>query len=108
MDKRFNCIVEYLEKKKSEKFSGSTKLSFEGGCIVAINEANKHDLPMSNISDVETVETLLNKIDHSFNGAIMFVYDRGDITQYAYSNSYKGETLRKFLGSSYAEMSKMR
>lgn len=99
MNKRFGCIVEYLEKIKKESFTGSVKLSFERGEIVAINEANQHDLPTkeNNYKDITThfLEMASNPI---FNGTVVFEFQYGKIIKYAYSKTYKGETLKKFLG----------
>lgn len=100
MKERFNCIVEYLNKKESEHFTGSTKLSFESGNCVAINEANKHDLPTTDVEESFCVISLLQQTKNPiFNGAIVLNYDNGKVTQYAYSKSFKGETLKKILGA---------
>ena len=98
---RFNCIVEYLNKKQTLNFSGSIKLSFENGDIVAVNEANKHDLPTTKNTKGEQLiaEYLRIATDHDFNGAIVFVFDSGKCTDYSYSRTYKGETLKNFLGA---------
>ncbi len=100
MDGRFNYIVEYLNNKKNKNFTGSTKLSFENGRLVAINEANKHDLPVTSIKDNQNIveECLSMAKDTIFNGAIIFVFEAGNVIQYAYSKSYKGDTLKKYLG----------
>ena len=101
MKERFNCIVEYLGRKKTQKFSGSVKLSFENGNAVAINEANRHELPVTPTNNGNAIlDTLLNEAKKPmFNGAIIFVFETGNITAYAYSKSFKGETLKKFLGA---------
>ena len=99
MNGRFNNVIEYLKQKKTSHFTGSTKLSFESGGLVGINEANKHDLPVTVAEKETTVDELLEMTkDPIFNGAIVLVYEEGNIIQYAYSKSYKGETLKKFLG----------
>lgn len=102
MKVHFNCIVEYLQNKsKKSSFTGSIKLSFENGEIVAINEANKHDLPTTHNTKGEQIVSDYLKIaaDSNFNGAVVFVFDSGKVTDYSYSRTYKGETLKKFLGA---------
>ena len=98
---RFNCIVEYLNEKQTSNFTGSVKLSFENGDIVMVNEANKHDLPTSKNTKGEQfiAEFLRNATEDNFNGAIVFVFDSGKCTDYSYSRTYKGETLKNFLGA---------
>lgn len=98
---RFNCIVEYINEKLLSNFTGSVKLSFENGDIVAVNEANKHDLPTTkNTKGNDLVAEYLNlATKHDFNGAVVFVYDSGRVTDYSYSRTYKGETLKNFLGA---------
>lgn len=98
---RFNCIVEYLNEKQSSNFTGSVKLSFENGDIVAVNEANKHDLPTSKNTKGEQLiaEYLETATENNFNGAVVFVFDSGKCTDYSYSRTYKGETLKNFLGA---------
>ena len=101
MKERFNCIVEYHNGKQDRKFTGSVKLSFENGNAVAINEANRHELPVTKTEDGNTIlNELLNESRRPmFNGAIVFVFESGTIIAYAYSKSFKGETLKKFLGA---------
>lgn len=101
MKERFNCIVEYLNGKQDRKFTGSVKLSFENGNAVAINEANRHELPVTKTEDGNIIlNELLNESQRPmFNGAIVFVFKSGRIIAYAYSKSFKGETLKKFLGA---------
>ena len=33
-----------------------------------------------------------------FNGAVVFVFQSGKIAEYSYSKTYKGTSLKKFLG----------
>lgn len=98
---RFNCIVEYLNEKQTSSFTGSVKLSFENGDIVMVNEANKHDLPTSKNTKGEQLiaEYLRTATENNFNGAVVFVFDSGKCTDYSYSRTYKGETLKNFLGA---------
>ncbi len=99
MKVRFNCIVAYLSEKQKSKFTGSIKLSFEGGDVVAVNEANKHDLPLTKNDESNVIDKYLNMAsDPLFNGAVVFVFESGEVTEYSYSKSYKGETLKRFLG----------
>lgn len=101
MKVRLDCIVDYLKGKLLSNFCGSIKLSFECGEIVAVNEANKHDLPSTENTSGEKViaDYLSIATKQDFNGAIVFVYDCGKVTDYSYSRTYKGETLRKFFGA---------
>ena len=100
MKVRFSCIVEYLNQKQKSNFTGSVKLSFENGEIVAVNEANRHDLPLTKAGDESVIKKYLDMANNPlFNGAVVFVYDSGKVTDYSYSKSYKGETLKKFLGA---------
>lgn len=97
----FNCIVEYLNEKQSSNFTGSVKLSFESGEIVALNEANRHDLPTTKNTRGERIiaDYLKTATGRNFNGAVVFVFDSGKCTDYSYSRTYKGETLKNFLGA---------
>jgi hypothetical protein len=97
---RINCIIEYLNKKQNSDFSGSVKLSFENGEIVAVSEANKHDLPLTVTTENNIVAKCLKMATEPlFNGAVVFFFADGKVTGYSYSKSYKGETLKKFLGA---------
>lgn len=99
MNGRFNRIFEYLDRRKYEQFSGSIKLSFEGGICVAINEANRHDIPLTKTENNNIAESCLNMAaKNDFNGAVVFVFENGRISEYSYSKTYKGDTLKKFLG----------
>lgn len=99
MNGRFNRIFEYLNRKKNEQFSGSIKLSFESGTCVAISEANRHDIPLTKVENETIAVSCLNMAEkHDFNGAVVFVFEDGKITEYSYSKTYKGDTLKKFLG----------
>lgn len=99
MNGRFNRIFAYLNRKKDEQFSGSIKLSFESGVCIAISEANRHDIPLTKTRDnAIAVNCLAMAEKHDFNGAVVFVFDDGKITEYSYSKTYKGDTLKKFLG----------
>ena len=100
MNGRFNRIVEYLKKKKSDNFTGSVKLSFEGGNCVAINEANRHETPLTESHDTKIIEDYLNMAANpDFNGAVVFAFESGSVHGYSYSKTYKGETLKKFFGA---------
>lgn len=101
MKVRFNCIVEYLNEKLQQNFTGSVKISFENGEIVAINEANKHDLPTTKNTKGEQLiaDYIRTATDRNFNGAVVFVFDSGKCTDYSYSRTYKGETLKKIWGA---------
>ena len=97
----YNRIIAYLEEKQKANFTGSVKLSFENGEIVAVNEANKHDLPKSkNEKGVQLItDYLRTATDKNFNGAVVFVFNSGKCTDYSYSRTYKGDTLKFFLGA---------
>lgn len=96
---RFNRIFAYLDRKKKELFSGSIKLSFECGDCIAISEANRHDIPLTKTENNNIAESCLNMAAKTdFNGAVVFVFESGKIAEYAYSKTYKGDTLKKFLG----------
>ena len=101
MKTHYKRIVEYLEEKQNTNFTGSVKLSFENGEIVALNEANKHDLPTSaNDKGVQLItDYIKTATDRSFNGAVVFVFNAGTCTDYSYSRTYKGDTLKNFLGA---------
>lgn len=96
----FNRIIEYLQKKIIQQFTGSIKLSFENGAIVAIFEANRFDIPTSQ-SETNTNETIQKYIEMikgtNYNGAIVFVFKNGEVIEYAYSRTYKGEVLQNCL-----------
>lgn len=99
MNGRFNRIFEYLNRKEDEQFSGSIKLSFESGICVAISEANRHDIPLTKTeNETIAVSCLAMAEKNDFNGAVVFVFEDGKITEYSYSKTYKGDTLKKFLG----------
>ena len=99
MNGRFNRIFEYLNRKEDEQFSGSIKLSFESGICVAISEANRHDIPLTKTENDNVASRCLNMAEKpDFNGAVVFVFESGKITEYSYSKTYKGDTLKKFLG----------
>lgn len=102
MKERFNCIIEYLNNRVKEAYTGSVKLSFERGECVLLHEANQHDLPVT-ASDSETQDIIKKYLemakDPIFNGAIVFVFENGEIKSFSYSKTYKGETLKKYLGA---------
>lgn len=98
MNRRFNRIFEYLNRKEDEQFSGSIKLSFENGICVAIGEANRYDIPLTKTENDNVASRCLDMAERSdFNGAVVFVFQCGKITEYSYSKTYKGTTLHKFL-----------
>ena len=98
---RSKCIAEYLQKKQSAFFSGSVKLSFERGDIVAINEANRYDLPTTKLENGEQIvaDLLEDATDSDFFGTIVFVFEGGTCKEYAYSRTFKGDLLRRQIGA---------
>ncbi|MGP1490077.1 MAG: hypothetical protein ACTTI6_03265 [Treponema sp.] len=99
MNGRFNRIFAYLNRKKDEQFSGSIKLSFESGVCMAISEANRHDVPVTRTDDTAIAVSCLAMAEkQDFNGAVVFVFESGKITEYSYSKTYRGDTLKKLLG----------
>ena len=94
---RLKQVIEYLEEKKRNNFTGSIRISFELGQIVALNEANRHDILTSQIEDYAVVGECFTMASNSlFSGHLSFVFCEGHITDYSYSKTLKGETLRKF------------
>lgn len=101
MKTRFNCVVEYLNGKSKSNFTGSVKLSFERGEVVAVSEANIHDLPTTpnKMGDLLVEAYLKTASADNFNGAIVFVFNAGKVTDYSYARTYKGDTLKNLLGA---------
>ena len=92
-------IIAYLENKKVDKFTGSIKLTFEKSKISSVSEANRHDLLTSFNFEKDIIFTFLEQIkDSAYYGSVVFVYEKGIITAYAYTRTYKDETLKNLLG----------
>lgn len=96
---QYKNIIAYLDSKKEEQFTGSIKLTFEKSKISTISEANKHDLLTTTNYEKDIIHALLKKTNESFfYGSVVFGYERGKITSYAYTRTFKDETLKNLLG----------
>ncbi|MGP1458961.1 MAG: hypothetical protein ACTTKL_06600 [Treponema sp.] len=96
MSIRFNRVVEYVDEKKKQKFSGVCKLGFENGGLVAISETNRAEIiyPEYKINPDACLQMAQDPI---FSGSILLEFENGSILSCSYLKSYKGETLRKYL-----------
>lgn len=88
-------IAEYLAKLERRNFTGSIRLSFEAGVLVAASEANRHDFPVTPADGGRDIVSWLLAMagDPAFYGALVFVFRQGSIESYSYSRSYRGEKL---------------
>lgn len=89
-------VSDYLETKTINQFTGSVRLSFEFGKLVAINEANQHDILTDKADDSVVAKYLKLASDPLFSGHLSFVFLQGKVTNYSYSKTLKGDTLKKF------------
>ena len=94
---RFNTVIDYVNGLKTKKFSGTCKLGFENGALVALTETNRAEIvyPEYRIAP----ETCISMSNNSlFSGTIMLEFENGIILNCSYVKSYKADTLRQYLG----------
>ena len=96
MNIRFNRVVEYINEKKMQKFSGVCKLGFENGGLVAITETNRVEILYPEYK-INPDDCLQMTQDPLFSGSILLEFENGIISSCSYLKSYKGETLRRYL-----------
>lgn len=97
---RIKQVIEYLEEKQKSQFTGSIRISFEFGNVVAINEANRHDLLTDEAKSNDIVaECFKMASDPLFSGHLSFVFKNGNVTNYSYAKMLKGDTLKRFFSN---------
>ena len=95
---RFQNVNEKLKSYAKTKFSGAAKIGIEMGKCVSFGVSNDFDVPKNKIEAHFLPEEFLSSIGNDFFGTIIYFYENGEITYYSYCQSFKGESLNKFLG----------
>ena len=92
-------IIDFLEKKKAQGFTGCVKMSFEDGELSFITEANHLETPRSKIFSQKTVAELVARTaERGFCGQLIFFFNHGEADFYSFSHTYRGEALSALLG----------
>lgn len=99
MKNHYDCIIAYIGTKQKELFDGSIKIGIEHGLIVDIREANSFDIETIKIKPEELTEKLIVALKPSFNGTLVFSFTAGEVREYGFNRTYKGEDLRKLFGA---------
>lgn len=95
MKNHYDCIIAYIGTKQKEHFDGSIKIGIEHGQIVDIREANSFDINTIKIKSEELNEKISTALKPSFNGTLVFTFAVGEVKEYGFNRTYKGEDLRK-------------
>lgn len=92
-------IIGFLDRKKSQGFTGCVKLVFEDGRLSLMTEANHLEIPRSKIFSRKTVSELLAATAESgFCGTLVFFFSRGEMEFYSFSRNYRGDALEAVMG----------
>ena len=91
-------IIDFLDKKRQQGFTGCVKMAFEDGKLSHIIEANHLDLPMTKIfSQKEVSELVAITAESGFCGQLVFFFNHGKIDFYSFVRNYRGEALEAIL-----------
>lgn len=97
-------IQKYLKKLQDSKKTLVTKISYEFGKPVSINEYSNYDQLLKKNAgtkpDHEFIAEILNEFggQRNFCGFIAFELTEGKLTGYATYSTYRADTLRQLLG----------
>ena len=92
-------IIDFLEKKKAQGFTGCVKMVFEDGVLSVVQEANRLDFPLTKVFSQKTVMELVAATkERNFCGVFVFSFNHGQIDFYSYARSYRGDALSALLG----------
>lgn len=93
-------IIDFLEKKKAQGFTGCVKMVFEDGRLSLVMEANRLDFPMSKVFSQKAILGLVDIAEkRNFCGTLVFSFNHGEIDFYSYVRNYRGEELNALMGS---------
>lgn len=92
-----NELLQKIENFKKQKFNGDLKIGIEYGRCCSVGVANKFDVPVSELDKVHGPDTFLKSIKNDFFGSIIYRFVNGEIKEYSFSQSFKGDSLHKYL-----------
>lgn len=95
----YKNIIEYLNKKQKELFSGAIKLGFENGRLVALSETNAIDSPTNEIDNDAAIQLVHNACTKNYNGTVAIIYNSGTPCRGGYIQTWKGEVLKEYFGA---------
>jgi len=82
-------VTNFINKKKSENFTGCIKLSFQGkNSEIACNVSNAVDLPITKSANSENILERI-KLQETFFGSVVIEYSKGEPVGYAYNEKVK-------------------
>ncbi|MGL4981689.1 MAG: hypothetical protein ACRC4W_02315 [Treponemataceae bacterium] len=91
-------IIGCLKEKEKEKFCGSLKFCFEKGKLTQFSVSNRFDVLSTKTNNkFDENEYIKRASKYNFNGCIIFIIEDGLISEYAYSQTFKGEDLKILL-----------
>ena len=92
-------IIDFLEKKKAQRFTGCVKMVFEDGKLALVQEANHLDFPMTKVFSPKAVFDLVATTqEETFCGTLIFSFSHGQIEFYSFLRSFKGEAIDVIMG----------
>ena len=93
-------IIEFLERKKAQGFTGCVKMVFENGRLSLMQEANRLDFPMSKVFSQKMIPDLVAiTAERNFCGTLVFSFNHGETDFFSYVRSYRGEELNALMGN---------
>lgn len=97
MDRK-DFVLNNIQEKKDSKFNGAVKFGIEHGAIVSVGESNHFDaVTYENAERLSLALFISSCLKPSFNGTIIFKFESGKLTGYAYSRTFKGDDLKRLM-----------
>ena len=106
MSKTSDFITKDILTRNKKGFTGYVKYGFEAGKLQSINEGNRTEILTTVWSkNFNLFNFVSGACESNFYGSIVLVFAAGELIEYGYIRSFKGEILRQYTGDmGYADL----